>query len=110
MGLVDGLVDGEAGDLAGSVLLELDVAELDALDGLVRRHLGVESLYLIFEIGLRIGYTLVLEEVRIWEDLCNDRDLILLDTAFASIYNDFIHTLNLLKISLDLFRIDILSV
>ena len=108
--LIDGLVDREAGDLARGVFLEFDVSELDTLDCLVWRHLGIDRLYLILKVFLKIGYAFVLKKVGIREDLCHYRDPVFLYTAFTCIDNNFIYALNLLKISLDFLRIDVLAV
>ena len=107
---LDSLINRESRDLTRSILLELIIPELHAFDRLIRRHLGIKSLHLILEILLSIVYSHVGKKVRIREDFRNDSDLVFLHAALSRVNDHLIHTLDLLKISLNLLRIDILSV
>ena len=107
---VYGLVYRKSGNLSGCILLEFNISDLDSLYSLVRRHLGVEFLDLCLEILLNVADTLIGKELRIWEYLSDNCDLVLLDTAFTRINYDLAYTFNFLKVSFDFFRIDILSI
>ena len=80
------------------------------LDCLVRRHLSIKYLDLIVKVRLEICNSFVCQKVSIREDFRHNSDLVLLHPAFSCVYHYFRYTLHFLKVSFDLFRINVLSV